>query len=93
MWLHRFDVISQSIMSGHNSMLYKYYWNLCRHMYLKFVMLWLHIVHPLTNLHETKWPPHVKRESDVAQSYISSGYICLLRTYYSVCCGPVVGQP
>ena len=27
MWLHRFDVISQSIMSGHNNMLYKYYRN------------------------------------------------------------------
>ena len=27
MWLHRFDVISQSIMPGHNNMLYKYYRN------------------------------------------------------------------
>ena len=27
MWLHRFDVISQYIMSGYNSMLYKYYRN------------------------------------------------------------------
>ena len=27
MWLHRFDAISQSIMSGHNNMIYKYYRN------------------------------------------------------------------
>ena len=27
MWLHRMDVILQSIMSGHNNMLYKYYSN------------------------------------------------------------------
>ena len=37
-----------------------------------FVMLWLQVVQPLANVHETKWTPHVKRESDVAQSYNSS---------------------
>ena len=42
-------------------------------MHAKFVTLWLQVVHPLPNVHETKWTPHVKRESDVAQSYISSG--------------------
>ena len=41
-------------------------------MHAKFVTLWLQVVQPLTNVHETKWTPHVKRESDVAQSYISS---------------------
>ena len=34
--------------------------------------LWLQVVQPLTKSHETKWTPHVKRESDIAQSYISS---------------------
>ena len=37
-----------------------------------FVTLWLHVVQPLANVHETKWTPHVKRENDVAQSYTSS---------------------
>ena len=32
-----------------------------------FVTLWLQVVQPLTNVHETKWTPHVKRESDIAQ--------------------------
>ena len=41
-------------------------------MHAKFVTLWLQVVQPLTNVRETKWTPHVKRESDVAQSYISS---------------------
>ena len=36
------------------------------------------VVHPLTNVHETKWTLHVKRESDVAQSYISSVLIITL---------------
>ena len=27
----------------------------------------------LTNVHQTKWTPHVKRESGVAQQYITSG--------------------
>ena len=38
-----------------------------------FVTLWLQVVQPLVNIHETKWTPHVKRKSDVAQSYASSG--------------------
>ena len=37
-----------------------------------FVTLWWHVVQPLANVHETKWTPHVKRETDVAQSYSSS---------------------
>ena len=52
MWLHRFDVISQSIMSGHNNMLYKS--ELLRYMYVKVVTLWLQFGQPLTNVHETK---------------------------------------
>ena len=32
-----------------------------------FVMLLLQVMQPLANAHETKWTPHVKRESDVAQ--------------------------
>ena len=45
-------------------------------MHAKFVTLWLQVVQPLTNVHETKWTPQVKRESqsDVAQSYISSAF-------------------
>ena len=42
-------------------------------MHAPFVTLWLQVVQPLANVHETKWTPHVKRESDVAQSYNSSG--------------------
>ena len=41
-------------------------------MHATFVTLWLQVVQPLANVHETKWTPHVKRETDVAQSYISS---------------------
>ena len=41
-------------------------------MYTTFVTLWLQVVQPLANVHETKWTPHVKRETDVAQSYTSS---------------------
>ena len=48
---------------------------LFRHMYTTFVTLWLQVVQPLANVHETKWTPHVKRETDVAQSYTSSGDI------------------
>ena len=28
-----------------------------------------------TDVHETKWTPHVKRENDVAQSYTSSAWM------------------
>ena len=42
-------------------------------MYTTFVTLWLKVVQPLANVHETKLTPHVKRETDVAQSYTSSG--------------------
>ena len=38
-------------------------------MHATFVTLWLHVVQPLANIHETKWTPHVKRESDVALVY------------------------
>ena len=36
-------------------------------MHATFVTLWLQVVQPLANVHETKWTPHVKRETDVAQ--------------------------
>ena len=35
-------------------------------MHATFVTLWLQVVQPLANVHETKWTPHVKRQSDVA---------------------------
>ena len=38
-------------------------------MHATFLTLWLQVVQPLANVHETKWTPHVKRETDVAQSY------------------------
>ena len=38
-------------------------------MHATFVTLWLQVVQPLDNVHETKWTPHVKRGSDAAQSY------------------------
>ena len=41
-------------------------------MHATFLTLWLQVVQPLANVHETKWTPHVKRETDVAQSYTSS---------------------
>ena len=43
-------------------------------MHATFVTLWLQVMQPLANVHETKWTPHVKRESDVAQSYNSSDH-------------------
>ena len=42
-------------------------------MHATFVTLWLQVVQPLANVHETKWTPHVKRETDVAQLYTGSG--------------------
>ena len=41
-------------------------------MHATFVTLWLQVVQPLANVHETKWTPHVKRKTDIAQSYTSS---------------------
>ena len=41
-------------------------------MHAMFVTLWLQVMQPLASVHETKWTPHVKWESDVAQSYTSS---------------------
>ena len=49
-------------------------------MHATFVTLWLQVVQPLANVHETKWTPHVKRESDVAVHIIAvfqPGYYCL----------------
>ena len=46
-------------------------------MHATFVTLWLQVVQPLANVHETKWTPHVKLETDVAQSYTSSDYTYL----------------
>ena len=51
-------------------------------MHATFVTLWLQVMQPLANVHETKLTPHVKRESDVTQSYTSSGntyIICIFR--------------
>ena len=42
-----------------------------------FVTLWLQVVQPLANVQETKWMLHVKRETDVAQSYTSSAIMML----------------
>ena len=36
-------------------------------MHANFVTLWLQVVQPLTNVHETKWMPHVKRPCDAAR--------------------------
>ena len=44
-------------------------------MHATVVTLWLQVVQPLANVHETKWTPRVKRETDVAQSYTSSAAI------------------
>ena len=44
-------------------------------MHATFVTLWLKVVQPLANVHDTEWTPHVKRESDVAQSYNSAARI------------------
>ena len=41
-------------------------------MHATFVTLRLQVVQPLANVHETKWTPHVKRQSDIAQSCNSS---------------------
>ena len=66
MSLHRFDVISQSIMSGYNNMLYTigivpaYACNVCDA---------LVVMKPLANVHETTWTPHVKPESDQRTEY------------------------
>ena len=61
-------------MSGHNDMLYKYYRN-CSGIRMqrlwRFGCKWCN--HWLMSIQETKWMPHVKRESDAVQSYISSG--------------------
>ena len=35
-------------------------------MHATVVTLRLQVSQPLSNVHETKWTPHVKRESDVA---------------------------
>ena len=36
------------------------------YMHATFVTLWLQVMQPLANVHETKWMPHVKLESDVS---------------------------
>ena len=40
-------------------------------MHATFVTLWLQVMQPLANVHETKWTLHVKRESDVAVHIIA----------------------
>ena len=32
-------------------------------MHATFVTLWLQVMQPLANVHETKWTPHVKRDA------------------------------
>ena len=53
-------------------------------MHATFVTLWLQVVQPLANAHDTKCTPHVKRETDVAQSYTSSGAVYSLYPAHSV---------
>ena len=43
-------------------------------MHATFVTLWLQVVQPLANVHETKWTSHFKRQSEIAQSCNSSDY-------------------
>ena len=62
------------IGSASLDMLYKYYRNCSGICMESFVTLWLQVVQPLANVHETKWTPQVKRQSDVAQSCKSSGF-------------------
>ena len=40
-------------------------------MHATFVTVWLQVMQPLANIHETKWTPHVKRASDVAVHIIA----------------------
>ena len=47
MWLHLFDVISLSIMSGCNNMRYKYY-RICFGICMQSVTLWGKVVQPFT---------------------------------------------
>ena len=47
-------------------------------MHATFVNLWLQVMQPLANVHETKWTPHVKRESDVAVHIIAVLMVTLL---------------
>ena len=42
-------------------------------MHETFVTLWLQVMQPLANVHETKWTPHVKREVWRSCSYNSCG--------------------
>ena len=46
-------------------------------MHASFVMLWLQVMQPLANVHETKLMPHVKRDSDVAVHIIAVITLCL----------------
>ena len=36
-----------------------------------FVTLWFQVMQPLADVHETKWTPQVKRESDVSVHIIA----------------------
>ena len=40
-------------------------------MHATFVTLWLQVMQPLANVHETKWTPHVKPKSDVVVHIIA----------------------
>ena len=56
-------------MSGHNDMRYKYY-RICFGVCMQFCDAL--IASCAIGIHEPKWTTHVKRPSDVAQSYTSS---------------------
>ena len=64
-------------------------------MHATFVTLWLQVMQPLANVHETKWTPHVKRRSDVAVHIIAvviygsvPGYFIFVYDIRS--CGPII---
>ena len=51
-------------------------------MHAMFVTLWLQVVQPLANVHETKWTPHVKRQSDY-RSPRSAGFATAAAVSYA----------
>ena len=44
--------------------------------------LWLQVMQPLANVHETKWTPHVKRESDVAVTVCTRDCLKTISYFY-----------
>ena len=74
MWLHRFDIMSLPVMSGRNNMRYNYY-RICFGICMQIMMLWWQLCNRSLCVHEIKWTSHVKRASDVAQSYIPTSSV------------------